>query len=69
MKRYEMGFPKSEHPTIMMPSCINAVEHPEGEWVKWSDIEKLRSKLIEEFSINVAEGKRAWIKKLFSSLS
>ena len=44
-------------------------EHPDGEWVKWSDIEKLRSKIIEEFSINVANGKKAWIKKLFSSLS
>ena len=42
-------------------------EHPDGEWVRWSDIEKLRSKIIEEFSINVANSKKAWIKKLFSS--
>ena len=59
MKRYEL------HETEWMVMD----EDPDGEWVKWSDIEKLRSKLIEEFSINVAQGKKAWIKKLFSSLS
>jgi len=46
---------------------VEMCEDPSGEWVKWSDIEKLRSKLIEEFSVNVANGKKAWIKKLFSS--
>ena len=60
MKRYNL---------VGNPDLYIETEDPKGEWVKWSDIEKLRSKLIEEFSINVAEGRAAWIKKLFSSLS
>ena len=68
MKRYKMGFQilEGKTPYILYPSH-DAVEDPNGEWVKWSDIEKLRSKIIEEFSVNVANGKKAWIKKLFSS--
>ena len=61
MKRYEIA-----HRYI---GGFGVDEDPDGVWVKWSDIEKLRSKLIEEFSINVAQGKKAWTKKLFSELS
>ena len=62
MKRYT-------HHNVYASRNIHMIEDSKGEWVRWSDIEKLRSKIIEEFSINVANGKKAWIKKLFSSLS
>jgi len=65
MKRYSLIIDRNMDGELKVKTYAS----DQGEWVRWSDIEKLRSKLIEEFSVNVANGKKAWIKKLFSSLS
>jgi len=44
MKRYKMGFEIPEHSIwplsqdVPYPSKIDAVEHPEGEWVRYEDV-------------------------------
>ena len=63
MKRYSLTIDMNMDGELKVRTYVS----DQGEWVRWSDIEKLRSKLIEEFSVNVANGKKAWIKKLFSS--